>query len=267
MSMYSLLKHQSINSEAYSFFITGVSHAYAGTDMRAYSSLGMNLAHTSQDLFIDYHLAKIVANSMRGKKAIIGVAPFSMHYDLSLSVNRHRMLIYYPIIKELHHYHIDEKILKEILDESYFNSYELTGNDLSIPNRLYCNSLDKNLSIADYINMRRELSFWDYKSYPETVKENVSILNDYINLCLNYDIKPSLVVFPVSEWYNKYFSPIKFDELRTILHALADKYNVGIYDFSNDNRFMSTDFFDVEHLNIHGAKKISSILNDIIISE
>lgn len=263
--LYNILKHHEQHPDEYSFFITGVSHAYAGTDMTSYAKPGLNLAHTSQDLFLDYELAKLVMKSMRGKKAVIEVSPFSLHYDLSKSVNRHRILMYYPIIHKLHNYHIGSDKLHELLSKEYFELFSSTdGNQLTFPQRLGCNSLDKNLTVDDFIEMRKELAFWDNKNYRETAKENISILQAYIEDCLRFDITPILTIYPVSEWYNKYFSAVKFDELRTKLHELAQNYRISLYDFSSDERFNMSDFFDAEHLNVQGAKKISSILSSIL---
>lgn len=65
LPLYNILKSYLDNKlEAY-FFITGVSHAYAGTDMRCYSKTGLNLAYTSQDIFLDFELAKLVLQNVK----------------------------------------------------------------------------------------------------------------------------------------------------------------------------------------------------------
>ena len=125
LSLYNLMRHYLDNDDfCAEFFLTGVSHAYAGTDMRCYSKTGLNLAYTSQDLFLDFELAKIVMSKKRTlKHAIIGVAPFSLHYDLSRSINAYRTLLYYPIIKKVHNMTIKDSVLREIFNDVYFNSF------------------------------------------------------------------------------------------------------------------------------------------------
>lgn len=60
LSLYNLMRHYLDNDDfCAEFFLTGVSHAYAGTDMRCYSKTGLNLAYTSQDLFLDFELGRV----------------------------------------------------------------------------------------------------------------------------------------------------------------------------------------------------------------
>lgn len=267
LPLYNILKSYLDNKlEAY-FFITGVSHAYAGTDMRCYSKTGLNLAYTSQDLFLDFELAKLVLQNVKKLKyAIIGVAPFSIHYDLSNSVNNaYRMMLYYPIIKTLHHLCIKEVEIKEIFNDVYFKSFEMFNSELTFKQRLTCASCNKNIAIDDYLAFRNNLSFWDNKYYPNTAIENKKILNDYVEYCMVKGIQPNLVIFPVSSCYNNFFSKKKFQEVREYCHYLANKYNINFYDLSDDKHFNDSDFFDVEHLNINGAQKVSNLLSEIIL--
>lgn len=266
LSLYNLVRHYLDNDDfCAEFFLTGVSHAYAGTDMRCYSKTGLNLAYTSQDLFLDFELAKIVMSKKRTlKHAIIGVAPFSLHYDLSRSINAYRTLLYYPIIKKVHNMTIKDSVLREIFNDVYFNSFEMFDSAMVFDQRLSCASCNKNITVDDYLTFRNNLKFWDNKYYSDTVIENKKILRDYVEYCMDKNIKPTLVIFPLSRWYNMYFSKKKFDEVREYCQNLANERGIKFYDLSNDNRFNDSDFFDVEHLNINGAQKVSKIISQII---
>ena len=266
LPLYSIIRSYLDDEFEAEFFITGVSHAYAGTDMGCYSKIGLNLAYTSQDLFLDFELAKLVTQKVKKLKyAIIGVAPFSIHYDLSQSINSYRMMLYFPIIKTLHHLCIKENELKEIFNEVYFESFEMFDSEQIYKKRLSCASCNKNITIDDYLAFRNNLRFWDDKYYPDTASENKRILNSYVEHCISKEIQPSLVIFPVSRWYNKFFSKKKFEEVREYCQCLADKHNIKFYDLSCDSRFNDSDFFDVEHLNINGAHKVSKILSEMIL--
>jgi len=50
-----------------------------------------------------------------------------------------------------------------------------------------------------------------------------------------------------------------------ILDDLCNKYRCKYYDYSNDERFIKTDFIDVNHLNFVGAEKFSRIVNNEIL--
>ena len=246
------------------FMVTGVSHAYAGTDISEFSMPGIKLALTSQDLFYDYELAKLAINHKKGLKyAIIGVSPFSLHYDLSKSVNVGRCFGYYPMVKSVHNCPISESKIKELFNEAYIHSYDLFDSELIAQHLFGCNSLDKAFTLNDLMEVRKKLADAG-KQFPETAIENKIILRNYVTDCIKADVLPILVIYPVSEFYNKYFSLKKFSEVRGILEDYSEEFNIPFYDFSNDKRFTISDFFDVEHLNVRGAEKISQILDKVL---
>jgi len=247
----------------YKFFVTGVSHAYAGTDVKEFSvGKGLNLALTSQDLFYDYELAKIVLKNKREIKfAVIGVAPFSLHSDLTQCVNHPRALAYWPIVKTLHNSAIKEEVLFEIFNDAYLKSYELFDTDIKFDGCLRFCGQNKNFFMEDWMNVRKLMANQEAKVYLPTLEENKQILKNYVADCLKADVFPLLVIYPVSEFYNSYFPKWKFEEVRYFLNDLSSEYDVPYYDFSNDQRFSISDFFDIEHLNMRGAKKFSKILD------
>ena len=247
------------------FFITGVSHAYAGTNISCYAKLGLNLAFTSQDLFLDYELAKMVLQKKGNLKyALIAIAPFSLHYDLSKSVNTHRMLLYYPMIKKMHNSAIGTGDLQCLFNEAFFRAFVDFDTKLSFPQRMYSVVTDCCISMDDYINIRNSFKDWDIKEYPETVQENREIVRNYLQLVISKGIIPILVMFPLTSYYNRYFSKKKFDEVRDFCKTVSGEYNVQFLDLSGDERFYDGDFYDAEHLNSKGAAKVSKILSDVM---
>lgn len=75
---------------------------------------------------------------------------------------------------------------------------------------------------------------------------------------------PVLVMFPLTSYYNRYFSKKKFDEVRDFCKAVSGEYNIQFLDLSGDERFHDGDFYDAEHLNKQGAVKASKILSDVM---
>ena len=221
---------------------------------------GVNLALTSQDLFYDYELAKmILKNKLGARYAIIGVSPFSLNYDLSQGVNSDRAFAYYPITKTLHNHHFRAEILPELFNDTYIKSYDLFTAELKFDGCLRSCTQNRDFNLNDFIDVRKKLL--EQKEHLQTVAENKKILQSYVKDCLKADVLPLLVIYPVSEFYNKYFSARKFEELRYFLTDLSTKFKVPFLDFAADNNFTLADFFDVEHLNSRGAKKFSGILN------
>ena len=269
-SIYNVLKNFSAPKDVSelnncTFFVTGVSHAYAGTDISEFSQPGMKLALTSQDLFYDYELAKIAIRTKKKLKyAVIGVAPFSLYSDLSKSVNVDRTFTYYPVTKKLHNCPVAAGVLAEIFNDAYNKAYELMNPKLVFNSSMVCNSLNKDFGLNDLMEVREKMGLSDKKEYPDTVAENTKILRSYIQDCLKANIVPNLVIYPLSEFYNQYFSRRKFEQLRETLTDFSNEFKIPFLDFANDKNFTISDFFDVEHLNVRGSKKFSRILDDVL---
>lgn len=268
-SLYSHLKNYFENVDKYKFFITGVSHAFAGTDLSCYRESGLNLALTSQDLFYDYCLARMVLenkDSTQLRDAIIGIAPFSLHYDLSRSSNAKRVHIYVPMVRDTHNYDVSAENLSSIFNDCYYSAYESFSKDALKDDRKGCVAANRGISLEEYMGIRRGLRFWDEKAYPDTVAENMEIINKYLKMCINCGTRPTLVTFPLSSWYVNYFNKQKMDEMKYLVSDVSESYGVNYFDYSKDGRFSDADFYDKEHLNMNGAKKISTILDREVIN-
>lgn len=81
----SLIQHVKQNPLKYKIFATGISHAKNGIDVYQFDMPTLNLAVSSQDLYYDYLFAKklLEIENVSFKYAIIGLCPFSLHYDES----------------------------------------------------------------------------------------------------------------------------------------------------------------------------------------
>ncbi|MEE1362429.1 MAG: D-alanyl-lipoteichoic acid biosynthesis protein DltD [Selenomonadaceae bacterium] len=260
--LYNMVKFCEVNPSWGDFFITGVSHAYAGIDVSCFDSKGINIAHTSQDLYYDYLLAKKIIDIQDNiKVAFISIAPFSLHYDLSKGSCANRIHIYNPLLNDCHNHLINNDIYKMIFNHNYFDVYKDFFGDLIYNQRLYSASVNRVITVDEYMSIRASLGTWDNKSFTNTVEENVHILNMYVDMCQKSNITPILLMFPVSPWYNKYFSKIKMDEVRTITRDIAYRNKIKLLDYYKSDKFTYNDFYDFQHLNVNGAKKISSMLN------
>ena len=96
-------------------------------------------------------------------------------------------------------------------------------------------------------------------------EENKNILNRLVRFASKGNIK---VIFYTSPAYQTYVSNLNSDQLRltikTINEFVNENSNCSYYNFLNDTSFSANDFRDADHLNDHGAKKLSLKLEDII---
>ena len=70
----------------------------------------------------------------------------------------------------------------------------------------------------------------------------------------------NVIIPPVTEAFRNQMPQASgyFDEL----YRLADSMSFSVLNLFSDVRFNDADFFDVDHLNLSGAKKITSIMRD-----
>ena len=121
------------------------------------------------------------------------------------------------------------------------------------------------INFTEALNSRKNIEIWSKKNYPETVVENTKILDDYLTLCEENNICPIIFLTPRTEGFMKYFSRKKLDEFYCIVNQALKKHSgARFFDGWKLSGFTDKDFYDNTHLNLQGAKKFSSCLNDFI---
>lgn len=269
------------NNKVFDGIITGLSYAEVGINTKYFNKNFFNFAVSSQDIFYDYEMAKYILNvyGMKNslKYAIISLAYYSFDYDMSKSSKGIRTNIYYPFVKNMHNYTRQAIAIKQ--NEMFFNNtknilqkdfylkiydllkeetekylYEICDNKF---NHKICNSKE----IEDTII---EIKQTFNKNYPGTQKENINILEDYLNLLIQNNIKPIIVICPESEFSRKYIDNKMEVKFLNIIKFLKQKYNFLLLNYFNDNGFNEEDFYDGVHLNHCGARKFTKILNNDI---
>ena len=104
------------------------------------------------------------------------------------------------------------------------------------------------------------------KKYPETQKENMQILDDYLTLCENHSVRPIMFLPPTTQILKNSAGKYRRDEfLYTVMHILKKHRHAVFLDGWSIAGFNNNDFYDRTHLNINGAAKFSAILNSVIL--
>lgn len=258
------------NINDYDGFITGLSYAFYGINTKLLTRKFINFSLSGQDIFYDYSIAKYILNlkSNNYKYAIIALSYYSLHYDLSKSVNSDRCEnIYKPILNELHNFEKSfkhENEIEKLLNYSWVSDIIKNYTNMSIYEQW------ENVKFIQYDIERREQLGKERakkdskKNYLQTVEENKRILKDYLNLLDKYNITPIIVVLPVTRWYRNEFSTIIKKEFYDIIFQLKKKNKFNFLDYFSDRSFSDEDFFDESHLNKNGAKKLTLLLNKYI---
>jgi hypothetical protein len=97
------------------------------------------------------------------------------------------------------------------------------------------------------------------------ISKNIERIKRMIKICDSKKIKVVLINMPVTK---EYFSLLNANEVTEILNQsmLLDRENSHVKNLNliDDVRFELNDFQDADHLNDHGAKKCSLIINEFI---
>jgi hypothetical protein len=265
--MHWLLDYARKNTE-YDTLVTGLSYAYYGLDISAFSRPVINMASDSQDLYTGKCIADRILSS-RGeqiKKVVINVAPYSFHFDCSKSNESFRSVGYGFIFPEGLHHVLTVKEFHEIFRENFRIEFKNVHYDLN-------DIMERKINRVETINSERLIiareraESWNKKRFPETVKENIAILKEYIQLCNRSGAEVYLLILPVSSIYQRYFSVQLMDEFYCILNDIIDNNVIKVIDLFSSSLFDDDDFFDVDHMNNHGAKKSSKILDKILFGQ
>jgi hypothetical protein len=244
---------------------TGLSYVYNGFSKDLCLRKAFNFSLASQDLYYDHKIVKHIllnypkeAESL--KYVIIGLSYYSFQYDMSLSSMRAKVLMYYNLLKDCHHFtevsrlqKSDETAAEDLLRKSK------NGLVIYQPDKFELNSFQDKERLG-----KRQAELDCNKNYPNTVQENVKILQEYLSMLKERKIKPIIVVFPASKYYTNYFSNTIEEEFLSIIGKMKSEYDFQYIDYFRSELFDNEDFRDVSHLNTKGGEKFTKILNEII---
>lgn len=264
------LRYYKEHAADFEMFATGGCYAALALDNTKFRHKLFNFGKGSQDLYYDYQTAKFIfeQNSRVGgnlKYALIGLAPFIFHYDASKTSYICPMFQYLITLNDLHNFWMPIEQYKKLFREEFLNM-RLPLENIDLNNLFYQKMTSlKFMDINARVNARKRIDVWKYRIFPETVKENVQILDDYLTLCEKNNVRSIMFLPPLTEAYMRYFNKEILKEFYSLVNQLQKKHPSSVFfdgwkleGFSNDY------FFDVDHMNLNYAAKFSTILNDFI---
>ena len=157
-----------------------------------------------------------------------------------------------------------EKYL-EIFNEEYLNiKLPIETSEINCITPINENEI-KTINPSARLGWRDRIDKWADRNFTETRTQNIKLLDDYLTLCENNGIRPIIFIPPFTQAYMKNFSREKLDEFYYLVKEIMKKHSSAIFiDGWELNVFSDEDFFDVDHMNVKGAVKLSAILNNII---
>lgn len=262
------LRYYREHAQEFEMFATGISYTWAGLDVTQFKHRLFNFAKPSQDLYYDFQIAKFVVLCGGGhstlRYALIGLPPYSFHYDFSKAFGLQWQLLPYVIaLNDLHNFPVPIEIYKKFLSTEYLT--KKTSLEPFNVNKPYGSYREKYRMTQEDIESNAFLSPWRRKYYPKTRDENIKILDDYLTLCEENNIRPIMFIVPNSEKYMATFNKQLLEEFHVLIGRALTKHPAArFFDGWKLQGFTYDDFYDHGHLNIYGAAKFSAYLNDFI---
>lgn len=242
------------------FLITGLSYAEVGINAEEFPYSAFNFALSSQDLYYDYHLTKYLLSydSVKNhiKKLCICISYYAFDYDLSSILQNSRIHRYYYELGKTNRY---DNILHLRLCHSLYkkNNYEedyINYHHYKLNTVLNKESIKEEEAIA----MKQA-----QMNYPDTVKENKILFDQYLKLLKEHNIEPVIVILPTSKYYHRQFAnQYQKNKFYNIMNEFQQKYSFKVLDYFDSREFADQDFWDTSHLNKKGASKFTNILKE-----
>lgn len=250
--------------------ILGSSKAYYGFRPDCFSSPTFNLATISGRPDYDYYvLEKYIDKTPQLKTVIYPVFyeiffdppfedcvewPRATYYKLYWDCPRHNFFSKYNLeISSLF-------AVKTKLDEfKTFNGE--TCDSLGYGLQMTTKYLDnKNLSSMEellHTLKRHTAKDFTYEHF------NYGYVEKIAKLCQQKKVRLLLVSTPCMKEYIDLCDKKQYERFKALTKKLIADYNLDYYDFTNSSAFTKDDFFDSNHLNENGAKKLSSMIDTI----
>ena len=101
-----------------------------------------------------------------------------------------------------------------------------------------------------------------FRSQQQLLKENMLILNTMIKWCKNKNVKILLFTPPAFISYRQNINSEQYNFTVNTVKNLALQYdNCRYINLFDDPEFVSTDFYNADHLNPAGAEILSKLIN------
>ena len=253
-------KGYTTKADSIQVLILGNSHAMNALDPREFNLFTYNMAFGSQTLYFDEAITlKQIKNMPNLKYVVISIDYHSLYY----THNEARDIFYH------YYYNIDYN------NKSYFLE------DIS-----WIYGLGFKQTIRDHLQRKKSNSYRGFVSHNTTnwsvmntqrgkkrveqleagfSNENniLNNLNSFIETLKNKDITPILLTLPCHKYFNKHLNKQVVKKNNLEINKICVLNKVPYWNLIDDT-YPDSLFYNVDHLNKHGAEKISKELNVMI---
>ncbi|NLX81574.1 MAG: DUF1574 family protein [Proteiniphilum sp.] len=242
---------------------------------------GFNAAHVSQSLKYDHFIFDKYINQMTSlKQIVLGIDYWSPHGQMEQSTEWWRVKYYTIHYNSPYH----ENKFKYKYELYFHNPRTLKiaaqgaarilgmGNvsHLNVNNLGYGTNYNVNNKLIDWDNgvneaMRHNELIKTYKNDKQAYEENLNYVSDICKLSEERGIKVILLAPPIYKSYTNTLDNEYINDRNAFCQSIADKYsNTTFLDLSNSDLFAADDFYDANHLNDEGTRKMVGLMDEQI---
>lgn len=261
------------NSNNIEVLFLGSSHIYFGINPEYFSRKSFNGAHISQSLNFDLAILEKYKDRWKNLKyIIIPIDYFSMYSTLEGGIENWRVKNYsiYYNISTYGNYWSGFEIFNGKLPSniSRTKSYLFNGKSDITCNKFGFGTTYKSKDKKDLIETGKTASkrhTKELENNQSTFSENIQTINSIIEFANSHNLKIIFITCPAYSSYRENLNPIQLDNSVNFIKNLSAKNtNAAYYNFLTDKTFIAEDYYDADHLNEIGAKKLTSKMDSII---
>ena len=251
----------------------GSSHIYYGINPEYISRNSFNGSHISQSLNFDLAILEKYNESWKNLRyIIIPIDYFSMYSTLEGGIENWRVKnyrIYYDIPK-YGNYWSDFEILNGKLPSniSRVKSYLFNGKSDVTCNKFGFGTNFNSKGSKDLIETGKTASkrhTVELENNQTTFSKNIQTINYMIEFANSHKLKIIFITCPAYSSYRENLNPIQLDNSVNVIKQLsAHNTNTSYHNLLTDNTFVADDYYDADHLNENGAKKLTLKIDSII---
>jgi hypothetical protein len=270
-SEYSIKNKQLSLLKSVDVLVLGSSHTYFGVDPSEISSTSYNAALVSQSYKYDFLvLNSLIRRQVKVNCVILPISSFSRGYDVETGIEQWRKYLYW------HRYKLHVFALQDYFD---IRSYIAIMGDVDALGSLRCivtgNATAQVNNVRSYGSAVNEDGGINGSTAQTQAAEaatrhlhlsSTGINGEYwfrkiVELCKASNCDLILISTPVtSEYYQLVSTKLKRDQKELYESAKSIKTDVVFRDYSQNRSFVYRDFYDCDHLNPTGAKKLGRLI-------
>ena len=261
------------NCDSINTLILGSSHTFYGVNPKYLENKSFNLANVSQDLKFDYYLLDRYIEKCKNLKTLVVPISYFTLYETPLNKGEEKFRVKFyehymgyndtilNLFEKLEIYDINifqEKIGKyfnELCDKECDYGYDNNGWATGYKE----SKIDENIENDAIKTVARHAPKGNYY-----IDENKEYLIQIAKLCHEHNVRLFFISTPtLPAYYNKIDKP-RWNYTKSVVNDICIEYNASYFNYLDDDRFETSDFFDIDHLCHKGAEKFSKILREDI---